>query len=481
MHSELTLTEPRGAPPRLEPARRRDQLATGQRESEEPAAAHQAVPTREWLATQRAALREVDTVTKWGWAGLAGLIVTGLVIAAAAAGTDLLLPASLRPVPDDLAGLFGGNVNLGLGGLIAVLAVMFASYAAAVRAADRLSGRAVLSCIAALNALVLLAPPLLSTDVFSYIAYGRMAARYGANPYLYGPYTIFLDHVYPYIGSQWVTTPTAYGPLFTAISTLLAPLNIAGGVIAYKAIAGISSLVIVTVVWHAARLRGLNPVKAAVLVGLNPLIVVYGVGGGHNDLLMLAILITGVYVLLQHKQRTSGALIVTATVVKLTAGLMLPFALAESAGRTERGRGRLAVLTGAAVAAAVMGALGFALFGSGPLHLVGTLQKIQAEGGAQSIPGLIFHVLGLGSLGTIAGLVLDVGFIVCVLWLVNRVWVGKLDWITGAGWATFALLITAGLLLPWYVGWLVPLAALSSDRRLLVAAVLMTGLGLTTL
>ena len=32
---------------------------------------------------------------------------------------------------------------------------------------------------------------------------------------------------------------------------------------------------------------GIDPVKAVALVGLNPLIVVYGVGGGHNDLLML--------------------------------------------------------------------------------------------------------------------------------------------------------------------------------------------------
>ena len=47
-------------------------------------------------------------------------------------------------------------------------------------------------------------------------------------------------------------------------------------------------------VWNAARLRGLDPVKAAALVGLNPLIVVYGVGGGHNDLLMLAVLMAGV-------------------------------------------------------------------------------------------------------------------------------------------------------------------------------------------
>ena len=66
-------------------------------------------------------------------------------------------------------------------------------------------------------------------------------------------------------------------------------------------------------------------------------------------------------------------------------------------------------------------------------------------------------------------------------WLLRRVWIGELDWITAAGWATLALLLTAGLLLPWYVGWLVPLAALSNDRRLLAAAIVMTGIGLTTL
>jgi hypothetical protein len=65
--------------------------------------------------------------------------------------------------------------------------------------------------------------------------------------------------------------------------------------------------------------------------------------------------------------------------------------------------------------------------------------------------------------------------------LLRRVWIGELDWITGAGWATVALLLTASSLLPWYVVWLVPLAALSSDRRLWLTAIVMTGLGLTSL
>ncbi len=418
----------------------------------------------------------------WGRLGLAGLLVTGLVICLSAAQTDLLLPLSVRPVPRWLAGPFGGTgLGLGLGALIPVFALMFVSYAVAAGAADQLSGRAVLMSIAALYAVVLLAPPLLSTDIFSYGAYGRMGALYVANPYVHGPSAIALDPLYPFIGAQWVKTPTAYGPLFTALSYLLVPLDIAANVFAYKAIAAISSLWIVIVVWKAARLRGLDPVKAVALVGLNPVLVVYGVGGGHNDLLMLAILVTGLYVLLQQRERTSGALIVVATAVKLTAGLLLPFALAGDAGRRDGAHSRHGLLTGAGIGAALIGALSFALFGTGPLHLVSTLQSIQNQGGAHSIAGFIATGLGIGELDNGAGLVLAAGFVAIVVWLLRRVWIGELDWITGAGWATVALLITTGLLLPWYVAWLLPLAALSTDRRLWLTAIALTGLGLTSL
>ena len=413
--------------------------------------------------------------------GLAGLLSGALLIAVSAGRTDWLLPASVRPVPGSLAGVFGhSGIDLELGGLIAALALMFVSYALAIRAADQLSPRAVLIGVVGLNALILLAPPLLSTDVFSYVAYGRIGAMYGANPYLHGPEAIALDPSYPFIAARWVATPTAYGPLFTAVSYLLAPLNIAWNVLAYKAIAAISSLVIVMVVWKAARVRGLDPVRAVVLVGLNPVIVVYGVGGGHNDLLMVAILLTGIYVFLRQNERASGALIVAATAVKLTAGLLLPFAFAHSIKQRD-GRSPRAVLVGVGLAAAPAGVLSFLVFGSGPLHLPSTLANIQHGGGLNSVFGFLLTLLGLGRLNGIVGLVLEAGFAICVVWLVRRVWRGQLDWITAAGWATVALLVTASLLLPWYVGWLVPLAALSPDRRLLITAVVLTGIGLTTL
>ncbi len=420
--------------------------------------------------------------TPAAWAGLAGLLITALLISLSAAHTALLLPQSLRQSLGGLAGAFGHvGLDIGLPGLIAVMVLMFLSYAVAMRAAKYLSRRAVLGSIAALNALVLVAPPLLSTDLFSYIAYGRLGGTYGINPYLYGPNVISFDPLYHLVGLQWTHTPTAYGPLFTALSYPLAGLNLATNVFAYKGIAALSLLAVVVLVWHAAQLRGMNPVKAVALVGLNPVIVIYGVGGGHNDLLMLALLVAGIYVLLRQREGTGGAMIMAATAIKLTAGVLLPFAIAASAGRRVATSGRARIVAGAGLAAAAFGGLGLVMFGSGTLHLVGTLSSIQAQGGIHSIPGFILNALGLKQLDAPVGVLLRIGYAITLVWLMWRVWIGELDWITAAGWATVGLLVSAGLLMPWYIAWLIPLAALSPDRRLWFTAIGLTSLGLTSL
>ncbi len=410
-----------------------------------------------------------------GLLGLSGLLVLGLVISISAAHTDLLLPESVRPVPGWLAGPFGSAaIDLGAVGLTAVLVLVFVSYVLAVRGADQLSGRMVLMCIAALHALVLLAPPLLSTDVFSYQAYARMGDIYGANPYLHGPHAIALDPLYPFIGAKWVTTPTVYGPLFTTLSYLFAPISIAASTLAYKATAALASLLTVTLVWNTARLRGVDPVKAAALVGLNPLIVVYGVGGGHNDLLMLAAVVAGISLVLQHRDRLGAGSIVVAAGIKLTAGLFLPFALA-GAGRSLSPSRRRDIVVGAATTGALVAALAFTMFGSGTLHLLSTVRQVQSEGDWHSIPGFIGSELGLGAVGHAVGLLLAAVFAGVSCWLLRRVWRGELDWVDGVGWATAALLVTASSLLPWYVAWLIPLSALSRDRRLWRTGIVMTG------
>jgi alpha-1,6-mannosyltransferase len=438
--------------------------------SDGPLAATSQTGSYEFAARARA-----QAQPRIGWIGLGGIVLTGFVICISAARTDALLPESVRPLPTWLAGPFGSSgLRLSVAELSLVLSLMFVSYVLVMRTAERLSARYVLMAIAALNALVLLAPPLLSTDVFSYQAYARMWATYGANPYLSGPHAIALDPLYPFIDAKWVNTPTSYGPLFTLLSVLFANASIAASALAFKAIGALASLATVALLWNAARLRGLNPVRAVALFGLNPLVVIYGVGGGHNDLLMLAFTTAGIYMLLSRRERTSGAMIMIGTAIKLTGALVLPFALASGSGLRSH-KHRRSILAGASAAAGPIAVIGFGAFGVGQLDLISTLRTVQGEGDWHSIPGFISTRLGLGTIGHGTSLLLALLFVGVFCWLVRRVWRGEMDWIDGAGWAIVAMLLTASALLPWYVAWLLPLVALCTDRRLWPIAVTLTG------
>src|SRR5581483_68426 len=133
--------------------------------------------------------------------------------------------------------------------------------------------------------------------------------------------------------------------------------------------------------------------------------VVYGVGGGHNDLLMLAVMVAGVSLLLQHRERIGGASIVVATAIKLTSGIIAPFALAGMLGPLARRR-RRELLIGAAATTVVVAILSLVLFGTGSLHLLTTLRHNQSNGDWRSIPGFVSTRLGLGTIGHVTGYVL---------------------------------------------------------------------------
>jgi hypothetical protein len=414
---------------------------------------------------------------------LGALVACGLIVALTVARTRQLLPGSIRiSTPSYLAGAFAhSGVDIGLSGLIIVLGLMCVFYALAVRVGDRLPMWALLMAIAALYTLVLLAPPILSTDMFSYVAYSRLGALYHVNPYLHGPDAISFDALYPFVSPRWITTPTVYGPLFTGLGYVLAAFDVAAQVLVYKLVAAVSSLFIIVIVWRAAAIRGLNQAKAVTLVGLNPVVILYGVGGGHNDLLVLAVLMGAVYLGLRGRGGASGALFVVAAAVKLSGGLLLPFALARRRVRGDGHRPSAAVLAGAAVATVLIGLPSLVLFGPSVFHLLSTLRGIQSHGGEHSIHGWILSAFGLQRWIGPVGIVLDGLFVAAVARLAIRVWRGGLDWITAAGWATVWLLVTAGFLLPWYVAWLIPLAALSRDRRLLITSVILTAVCMTTL
>jgi hypothetical protein len=419
--------------------------------------------------------RQDRTTSRRGLLAIAGLLVTGAIIAVAGAHTGALLPQSVQYVPTSLGGAFDSiGLNIHTGGAIAALGLYFVAYAFAISLSAQLSPRIVIGAITVLTLLVLVAPPLVSTDVFSYQAYARMGGLYGINPYTHGPWAISFDQtLFPYIGSKWFNIPSAYGPVFTAFSYVMASFSVAASVFAYKSIAAVSCLVLVGLTWHCAKLRGKDPVRAVALVGLNPLLLIYGVGGGHNDLLMLVALVGSLYAVLSSRERLGGGLAVLAAGVKLTAGVLLPFAIAAEGRR--RGRGRRDLLIGAGIALAMVAILSVAVFGPQSIDMLKTINQSQSEGDWQTLPGFIGVGLGLATVAHIVSYVLAAIFLVITGVLLRRVWRGELDWIDGAGWATLTMLLASSSLLPWYVGWLLPLAAVGHDRRLTRWALIMTG------
>jgi alpha-1,6-mannosyltransferase len=398
-------------------------------------------------------------------AGGAALVTASLVLAFdAAAAPSFLVPGGVRSFPSWLAGPFTGlgepTTWNGFGWLLVVLFVAWLALLAGVRS---LSPKVVVGAIVALHVVFLLAPPLLSADIFGYVGLGRLPAIHHLDPYVFGTAAAPSDPIRAYL--RWHDAKSAYGPLFTVLSELLVPLGIAGAVWAFKAIAFAASLATVAMVWRLAEQRGRDPRVAAALVGLNPIVLAFEVGGGHNDALVVALTVAGIALVEQRRPAGGGAAFVLGAALKVTPGLLLPFAFA---GRPERRGGMVA---GALLATVAAGAVAIAAFGS---HAAGFLTTLPgAHGGVamHSIPNelaLRFTGSGLSPATRTLATALSLVAVAVALW---RAWRGA-DWVTCAGWATLALLLGTAWLLPWYVTWLTPLAALGTSRRLRVVTVL---------
>jgi hypothetical protein len=437
-------------------------------------------------APERGASSEIFTARRLVWAAYVGLIICGLLVVLCTAHTPQLEPDSWKlAFPRTGAGPISWiGPDIHLGGVIALFTIMCVCYTTLVRFGSQLSARVIVAGVVTLHVIMALAPPLMTTDVFSYLMYGRMDAIYRINPYVHGPYAVRYDTYFNLVGAKWYATPTAYGPLFTGLSALMGHLKLEAATLTYKLLTVACSLLAIGGTARAAQRLGRDVGRTVLIMGLNPVLIVYAVGGSHNDMLMMAALCWSVAALVGHRARTAGGLLTTAIAVKLTAGILLPFALAARrgpAGRTRLGGHQWRLLAGAVLVLLAVGVISTALFGSGPLHLLRTLEVIQSNGGRQSIPGFICWGLGFGDLshGIVVGLqAIDV---ITIVWLIVAVRRHQIDWITATGWAIVALLATSTFLLPWYVVWLLPFAALSDSRALRLTTIALTAIGMTSL
>jgi hypothetical protein len=404
---------------------------------------------------------------RWGWAGL-GLLLAGVmaVVAFSTAGHSILVPKSGVAFPGWEAGPLGwvfGHPSLSVNTLIygysGLLVLMVFAYALALMAARSLSLKVIAGAVVAINLILLLGPPLQLTDLFNYIGYARLGALHGLNPYTHVINAETFDPVYRF--TSWHNLPSPYGPLFSAVTYPLAflPLPLAYWIVKVATVA--ASLGFVWCVYRCARLLDLDPRPVLVLIVANPIYVFFAVGAFHNDFFMLLPATGAIALLLARRDRAAGAVLVLAVAVKFTAVLLLPFLL-MAARPPER---RLRVLSGVVLAGIPLAALSVALFG----FTIPNLTEQSSVVTGYSFPNLIGLAVGLG--GRTPGLmrVIDLALVVIVLWELRR-----RDWLAGAGWATVALIAGTSWLMPWYVVWVLPLAALAANRRLRRASLLLT-------
>jgi len=408
-------------------------------------------------------------------AALAAALALALVAAAAeivldaAAGHSPLVPKS----PDISAWLTGSGERLGFRVFLIALLVSSACYGALGALLLRMRGtvlspRAAIALVAALQLIVFAGPVLLSTDVFSYIAYARLGVEHGLNPYLHGPAAASSDPVFKYVGEDWIHVATAYGPLYTLLSYPLAALGVVGALWGMKLEALLASAGTLALTWRCARARGFDPVAAVVLVGANPLYVIYGLGGAHNDLVMMLAMMGAVALMTAPRPPVPGArreagaaaVIVAGALIKATVAALLPFMIVS--------RRRAAPVLGA-LAAIVLGALvGYAAFGIHGIDLVAALNRDAAFVSTDSFANEIAHLFGKPGVFPVDHDLLKAALVVILAHLLWRTWRGY-DWVAASGWALLAISVTTTWLLAWYILWPLPLAVVTRDRRLLAA------------
>jgi hypothetical protein len=127
------------------------------------------------------------------------------------------------------------------------------------------------------------------------------------------------------------------------------------------------------------------------------------------------------------------------------------------------------MVLGMIAAGILMGVASVLAFG---LHLpdLSTQSQVVAN---ESVPNLIGLAAGLGGETAALRAVMTAALALTMLACWRLAW-RRSDPITAAGWASVALLFALSWVLPWYVLWALPLAALSSSRRLR-ATVLLAG------
>ncbi len=358
---------------------------------------------------------------------------------------------------------------------------------------------------------LLIAPPMYSKDVYSYLAQSQISLE-GLDPYRVGPASgLGLSHIFTLsVPTLWRETPAPYGPLFLWMGRGISAItgeNIVAAVLSHRLVELLGVGLIVWATPRLARRCGVAEVSALWLGAANPLLIMHLVAGVHNEALMLGLMLAGAEFalrgidaprLLPHSWKVGpdweplGMLLAGAVLITLSSQVKLPSLLAlgfvtMALAHRRGGNLRALLLAGGGMAAlslAVMAVVGWASgLGFGWIYTLGTANVVRSWMSPPTLlalgTGQVGILLGLGDHTTaVLGLTRAIGVLiitVMVAWLLLAVFRGRLHPIGGLGVALGITVLLFPVVQPWYLLWaIIPLAAWATRTGFRVAAIVIS-------
>jgi len=321
--------------------------------------------------------------------------------------------------------------------------------------------------------------PLFSRDLYAYAAQAQIAHA-GLDPYRFGPVSLpgpFLDE----ISGMWVDTPAPYGPLFLGIGRAVATVTgdrVVTTVFVMRLVAVAGVLLTARYLPRLARAAGGDP-RVAVWLGVaNPLVLAHFVAGGHNDALMVGLVVAGLTVAIEATEErwvAVGVVLCSAAVlVKAPAAVAVAFLAWVWAGRLS-GRAvlvRACLRTGVVAAVSITVITGLTGLGFGWIDQLNASSQVLTWVSVPTAIGMLIELLrGVPDFVTYQDPVIaavrfggQVVTAAVLFWLWLRA--GRAGWVRMLGLSLLAVVFLGPVVQPWYVLWgLTVLGATRLDRR----------------
>jgi alpha-1,6-mannosyltransferase len=409
-----------------------------------------------------------------GLFGYAGMVVTG---------------TRLAPLPNPPNGVWWFSLPAGHIGLLRILfylstAIAIAGWAGVGSVAwqGRLKTKTAIGVLAAWSAPLLVGPPLFSKDIYSYVGQGLIAHR-GLNPYSVPPAALGNGPLLQSIASVWRHSPAPYGPLFVTMArwvTSVVGSSIVAEVIVMRAMEIVGMALIVVFLPRLARRLGADEGVALWLGAMSPLVLLSFLASGHNDCLMVGLVVAGVALSLDGRRSLGLILCALGALIKAPAAAAIVFLAIDELRASGFGRRSLGLLmkvvavpAATAVAVTLASGLGWKWIEPSNLRIPAELRILATP--TVSLGVAISRLLGVVRIhaaqhGTVT-VVQAIGGIVALvgaLWLLTRF---RHDNVVRVLAVVLSLVVLAGpTLWPWYLTWgLVLLAATGSQRSKVLA------------